>query len=85
MKDLLYTIPDLETMSIDELKSLSKEINSTIEAKENQKYKENFNRVLQTIDYMAENYGSYIIYYDSKDYPITWADLKESIEYYKCC
>ena len=83
MKDLLYTIPDLETMPIDALKSLLKEINSTIETKERQKYEEDFNRVLQAIDYMAEKYGSYTIYYDS-EYPMTWADLKESIEYYKC-
>lgn len=83
MKENLYTMPDLDTMSIDELKSLLKEINSTIETKERQQYDEAFNRVLQAIDYMVEKYGSYTVYYDdSDDYPITWEDLKESIEHY---
>lgn len=81
MKENLYTMPDLDTMSIDELKSLLKEINSTIETKERQRYEEDFNKVMQAINYMSENYGSYTCYYDS-EYPMTWSDLKDSLNYY---
>jgi len=84
MMDNRYSMPNLNDMPIDVLKSFLKEINSTIETKEKQKYEEDFNRVLQEIDYMAEKYGSYTIYYDYDGCEMTWSDLKNSIKHY-CC